>query len=82
VRALSEGLRQERTDLRVTVISPGVTESELADTITEDYATSMMAEYRKIAVPASVIGEAIKYAISQPAEVDVNEIVVRPVAQR
>ncbi|WP_082114819.1 SDR family oxidoreductase [Lentzea aerocolonigenes] len=82
VRALSEGLRQERTDLRVTVISPGVTESELADTITEDYATSMMAEYRKIALPASAIGDAIRYAISQPAEVDVNEIVVRPVAQR
>lgn len=82
VRALSEGLRQERTDLRVTVISPGVTESELADTITEDYAASMMEEYRKVAVPASVIGDAIRYAISQPVSVDVNEIVVRPVAQR
>ncbi|USX51280.1 SDR family oxidoreductase [Lentzea sp. HUAS12] len=82
VWALSEGLRQERDDLRVTVISPGVTESELASTITEDYAASFMDEYRKNALPASAIGDAIAYAISQPESVDVNEIVVRPVATR
>jgi NADP-dependent 3-hydroxy acid dehydrogenase YdfG len=82
VWALSEGLRQERDDLRVTVISPGVTESELADTITEDFAASLMEDFRKLALPASAIGDAIAYAISQPAEVDVNEIVVRPVSQR
>ncbi len=82
VWALSEGLRQEREDLRVTVISPGVTESELADTITEDFAASLMDDFRKSALPASVIGDAIAYAISQPPEVDVNEIVVRPVSQR
>ncbi|GAA3670090.1 NADP-dependent 3-hydroxy acid dehydrogenase YdfG [Lentzea atacamensis] len=82
VWALSEGLRQERDDLRVTVISPGVTESELADTITEEYASSLMEDFRKVALPASAIGDAIAYAISQPAEVDVNEIVVRPVAQQ
>ena len=82
VWALSEGLRQERDDLRVTVISPGVTESELADTITEEHAASFMAEYRKNALPASAIGDAIAYAISQPESVDVNEIVVRPVADR
>jgi NADP-dependent 3-hydroxy acid dehydrogenase YdfG len=81
VWALSEGLRQERTDLRVTVISPGVTESELADTITDSYAEGLMAEFRKIGLPASVIGDAIAYAIAQPDSVDVNEIVVRPVAQ-
>ncbi|SDN95218.1 SDR family oxidoreductase [Lentzea jiangxiensis] len=82
VWALSEGLRQERDDLRVTVVSPGVTESELAGTITEEYAASFMDEYRKNALPASAIGDAIAYAISQPSEVDVNEIVVRPVATR
>lgn len=81
VWALSEGLRQERTDLRVTVISPGVTESELADTITDSYAAEFMEEFRKIGLPASVIGDAIAYAIAQPDSVDVNEIVVRPVAQ-
>lgn len=82
VWAISEGLRQERDDLRVTVISPGVTESELADTITEDFAAGLMEDFRKIALPASAIGDAIAYAISQPAEVDVNEIVVRPLNQR
>ncbi|HUQ54537.1 SDR family oxidoreductase [Lentzea sp.] len=82
VRALSEGLRQERDDLRVTVISPGVTESELAGTITEDFAASFIEEYRKVALPAAAIGDAIAYAISQPESVDVNEIVVRPVATR
>ena len=73
VWALSEGLRQERSDLRVTVISPGVTESELADTITESHAAASMEDFRKIALPASAIGEAILYAVSQPSYVDVNE---------
>ncbi|MCP2250215.1 NADP-dependent 3-hydroxy acid dehydrogenase YdfG [Lentzea aerocolonigenes] len=82
VWALSEGLRQESENLRVTVISPGVTESELADTITEEFSASMMEDFRKVAIPASAIGDAIAYAISQPESVDVNEIVVRPTAQR
>jgi NADP-dependent 3-hydroxy acid dehydrogenase YdfG len=82
VWALSEGLRQESENLRVTVISPGVTESELADTITEEFSASLMEDFRKVAIPASAIGDAVAYAISQPDSVDVNEIVVRPVAQR
>jgi NADP-dependent 3-hydroxy acid dehydrogenase YdfG len=82
VWALSEGLRQESENLRVTVISPGVTESELADTITEEFSAAMMEDFRKVAIPASAIGDAIAYAISQPESVDVNEIVVRPTAQR
>lgn len=81
VRALSEGLRQESQDLRVTVISPGLTRSELTDTIghqdTKDAVTGQMS----IAIPAAAIGEAIHYAITQPAEVDVNELVIRPTAQ-
>lgn len=81
VRALSEGLRQESRNLRVTVISPGLTRSELTETIgdqnTKDAVTGQMA----IAIPAAAIGEAIHYAINQPAEVDVNELVVRPTAQ-
>ncbi|MFD5699742.1 SDR family oxidoreductase [Streptomyces lasiicapitis] len=81
VRALSEGLRQESRDLRVTVVSPGLTRSELADTIadqaTKDAVTGQMA----IAIPAAAIGEAIHYAITAPAEVDVNELVIRPTAQ-
>ncbi|MFD9336225.1 SDR family oxidoreductase [Streptomyces sp. NPDC060028] len=82
VRAISEGLRQESPDgsIRVTLVSPGVTESELADGIGDPAARETMKAYRAVALPASAIAEAIAYAISQPAQVDVNEIVVRPAA--
>ena len=81
VRAISEGLRQESAgDIRVTLVSPGVTESELADTISDPEAREAMKSYRAVALPASAIAEAIAYAISQPSQVDVNEIVVRPTA--
>ncbi|MGG4398861.1 SDR family oxidoreductase [Paenibacillus amylolyticus] len=81
VRAISEGLRQEvGGDIRVTLVSPGVTESELADTISDEEARDLMKEYRRISIPASAIAQSILFAISQPAEVDVNEIVVRPTA--
>ncbi|AUX33925.1 MULTISPECIES: SDR family oxidoreductase [Sorangium] len=80
VWAISDGLRQESTDLRVTVISPGVTESELADTITDDSARQAMREFRKIAISADAVARAIAFAIEQPDDVDVNEIVVRPTA--
>jgi NADP-dependent 3-hydroxy acid dehydrogenase YdfG len=80
VNALSEGLRQENTDIRVTVISPGATESELAETISDPGTRDMIEEFRKIAIPAEAIAEAIAYAIAQPETVDVNEIVVRPIA--
>jgi len=83
VRALSEGLRQEAGDtLRVTVISPGAVESELAETISDPELKARMDDYRgKTAIPAAAIARAAAYAIEQPAEVDVNEIVVRPTAQ-
>lgn len=81
VRALSEGLRQESAgDIRVSVVSPGVTESELADSISDSRAREDMKTYRSVAVPASAIADAIAFAVSRPAEVDVNEIVVRPAA--
>ena len=81
VRAISEGLRKEATgDVRVTLISPGVTESELAESITDREAREAMNSYRSIAIPASAIADAIAFALSQPAEVDVNEMIVRPAA--
>ncbi|MET8755639.1 SDR family oxidoreductase [Streptomyces sp. NPDC004667] len=81
VRAISEGLRQESAGgIRVTLVSPGVTESELADTIGDPVAREVMKAYRAVALPASAIAGAIAYALAQPPEVDVNEIVVRPVA--
>jgi NADP-dependent 3-hydroxy acid dehydrogenase YdfG len=83
VRALSEGLRQESRDVRVTVISPGLTCSELVDGICDaQVKAGVRAMMDKASVPPFAIAEAIYYAIGQPAGVDVNEIIVRPTAQR
>ena len=82
VRAITEGLRQEvGSTIRATLVSPGVTESELADSITDEGAKQLMKEYRRIALPASAIARSIAYAIEQPEGVDVNELVVRPASQ-
>jgi len=81
VGAISEGLRQEvGGDIRVTVISPGVTESELADSISDEAAKKEMQEFRKISIPASSIARSILFAIEQPDDVDISEIIVRPTA--
>jgi NADP-dependent 3-hydroxy acid dehydrogenase YdfG len=81
VWAISEGLRQESPDIRVTVISPGNTESELSNTITDAQAAQWTAEFRESVIPADAIARAIAFAIEQPEDVDVNEIVVRPIRQ-
>jgi NADP-dependent 3-hydroxy acid dehydrogenase YdfG len=81
--AITEGLRQESDpSIRVTTISPGVVTSELADSITEPGATAAMRTYRAHAIASDAIAEALSYALAQPADVDVNEIVVRPARQR
>jgi NADP-dependent 3-hydroxy acid dehydrogenase YdfG len=81
VRAISEGLRQEvGGDIRVTLISPGVTESELAESISDEGARAVMSDFRQIAIPAEAIARAIAYAVDQPADVDVSELIVRPTA--
>jgi len=82
-RAITEGLRLEaEPGIRVTTISPGVTESELADTITEPGAQEAMRAYRAVTLPADAIAAAVAYAIGQPDGVDVNEVIVRPTTQR
>ncbi|MGN6777943.1 SDR family oxidoreductase [Rhizobium sp.] len=78
VRAISDGLRQECRDIRVTCIHPGVVESELADTITDPVAVEAMKSYRAVALAPDAIGRAVRFAVEQPDDVDVNEIVVRP----
>lgn len=80
VRAISDGLRQENRDIRVTCIHPGVVESELAGTITDPVAADLMKTYRSVALKPDAIGRAVRFAIEQPDGVDVNEIVVRPTA--
>jgi NADP-dependent 3-hydroxy acid dehydrogenase YdfG len=78
VWAITEGLRQEHPEIRTTIISPGVVESELADTITDPTTAAAIRQARTVALKAGVIAKAIRYAIEQPAEVGVNEMIVRP----
>jgi NADP-dependent 3-hydroxy acid dehydrogenase YdfG len=81
--AITEGLRLEvDPSIRVTTISPGVVESELATTITDPDAQAAMTAYRAESIPGTAIAAAIAYAIDQPADVDVNEMIVRPARQR
>lgn len=82
-RAITEGLRQESPrSVRVTTVSPGVTDSELASTVTDASAAAAMVAYRAESVPADAIARAVAYAVDERPDVDVNEIVVRPVGQR
>ena len=83
VRAISEGLRQEAGDkLRVTIISPGFVQTNLADSMTNPTTKAQIAgTMEKIAIPPDAIARAIAFAIEQPADVGVGEIVVRPTAQ-
>jgi NADP-dependent 3-hydroxy acid dehydrogenase YdfG len=78
VRAISDGLRQEHQNVRVTCILPGVVESELADTITDPVAANATKAYRAVALQPDAIGRAVRFVLEQPEDVDVNEIVVRP----
>ncbi len=80
VWAISEGLRQESKNIRVTIISPGVIETELGSDITDDTAKGALEEFRKISLTPDAIAGAVLYAVSQPDNVDVNEIIVRPTA--
>ena len=75
-------MRKESDKIRCTCIYPGVVESELAETISDATARERMRTYRQIAIKPDAIGRAILYAIEQPNEVDVNEIVVRPLGTR
>ena len=82
VRALSEGLRQESRDIRVTMVSPGFTRTELTERGGSPQArTAARAATEQLAIPPSAIADAIAFAVDQPSTVDVNELTVRPVAQ-
>ena len=84
VRAISEGLRQEVKDynIRVTTISPGAVKTELTEHITEPgLADNVKDVVSEIGVPASTMSSMVAFAISQPDDIDVNEILFRPTAQ-
>ena len=83
VRAISEGLRMEAGEnLRVTIISPGFVRTNFAEGVTNPEVKAQLESARdKFALPPEAIARAIVFAIEQPADVDVGEIIVRPTAQ-
>ena len=84
VRVISEGLRQEVKphNIRSTVISPGAVATELPQSITEpDVAKGIRDFYEQYAIPADSFARAVAFAISQPEDVDINEILFRPTRQ-
>lgn len=83
VRAICEGLRQESNGtFRVTTVSPGFVHTDFAEASSNDDVRARIAGMRdQIAISPDAIARAIAFAIEQPADVDVNEIVVRPAAQ-
>lgn len=84
VRALSEGLRLEAKayNLRTTIISPGAVSSELPDSVGEPQTAAAVRQmYADIAIPADSFARAVAFAISQPEDVDINEILFRPTRQ-
>lgn len=84
VRTLTEGLRIEThtSKIRCTIISPGAVDSELKEGTSDAASSKMVNElYEAVAIPTESVARAVAYAIEQPADVDINEIVIRPTAQ-
>ncbi|WP_109434090.1 MULTISPECIES: SDR family oxidoreductase [Aquimarina] len=82
VRAISEGLRHEvGGNIRTTSIEPGLVDSELKHGSSHTESSDFVKEFYQIAIPSDSIARTIAFAIEQPADVDVNEIVIRPTVQ-
>ncbi len=84
MRALSEGLRQEVKphNIRTTIISPGAVVTELGDSITDPgRAEYVRGLYAEVGIPADSFARMVAFAMSQPDEVDINEILFRPTRQ-
>jgi len=82
VRAISEGLRHEvGGSIRTTTIEPGAVDSELKFGSSHQQTSDFVVEFYKQAIPATSVARAIAFAIEQPADVDINEIVLRPTVQ-
>ncbi len=83
VRVISEGFRQEVKpyNIRTTIISPGAVDTELPNSVTDADVAAGMRKVYEIAVPADSFARAVAFAMSQPDDVDVNEILFRPTAQ-
>jgi NADP-dependent 3-hydroxy acid dehydrogenase YdfG len=83
VRVLSEGLRMEVKpyNIRTTVISPGAVKTELVNSVTEPDVAESVHKIYELAIPAESFARAVVFALSQPQDVDVNEILFRPTRQ-
>ncbi|NRS90125.1 hypothetical protein HNQ02_003062 [Flavobacterium sp. 7E] len=82
VRAISEGLRQEvGKDIRTTILTPGLIDSELQLGSSDEATSQFLQQVYKDAIPAISIAKAVAYAIEQPDDVDINELVIRPTVQ-
>ncbi|MFG0586240.1 SDR family oxidoreductase [Pseudomonas sp. zjy_9] len=82
VRAISEGLRHEvGGSIRTTTIEPGAVDSELKFGSSHQQSRDFVVDFYKQAIPADSVARAIAYAIEQPVDVDINEIVLRPTVQ-
>jgi len=82
VRAISDGLRHEVGEtIRTTTIEPGAIESELKFGSSHKESSEFVTDFYKQAIPSDSVARAIAYAIEQPADVDINEIVLRPTSQ-
>jgi NADP-dependent 3-hydroxy acid dehydrogenase YdfG len=83
VRAITEGLRMEHKadNIRCTIISPGAVATELPESSSEQDTRKNLREFYKMAIPADALARAIAYAIEQPADIDINEVVIRPTKQ-
>ncbi len=82
VRAISDGLRQETSAIRITCVNPGVVESELADSIPDEATREAMEAYRSVALKPSDVARAVRHVIEAPRGVDTTEITVRPTARQ
>jgi NADP-dependent 3-hydroxy acid dehydrogenase YdfG len=84
VRTVLEGLRQESTDgtVKTTSISPGFVRTEFASSITdEEVAAGIQDAMDDLAIEPDAVARAVEYAVDQPWEVEVGELVIRPTRQ-
>ncbi|RDG39099.1 SDR family oxidoreductase [Streptomyces corynorhini] len=82
-RALTEGLRQEvGPSIRVSMVSPGYVATEFVESVPDpELRARMTAMKEEFAIPPEAIARAIRFAIEQPDDVGVNEMIIRPAAQ-
>ncbi|MGG0305920.1 SDR family oxidoreductase [Priestia megaterium] len=83
VRAITEGLRKEEApnNIRTTIISPGTISTELLESISDEELKSEIVEVSKIGIEPASIARAVAFAIEQPSDVAINEMIVRPTIQ-